>query len=157
MATKKKEAEADIPKFLTVRSVEAGRNRSGYAFNRDQVVVDTGADGLTEEEVQAILDDPYLVTMESDSKPSKATMAERRDSNGNVVNAFAADGYETATPKQAEALEAGEEPPRHPSAPGGGTSSPTVEGEIERAKGTLRDLEPTALTADTKGDKKSSK
>ena len=148
-------AKEKLPTGLIVRSVEGSRNRSGFTFTREQSYVDVAASGLDAEGVKAIQDDRYLMVVEADKAPKDAVEAKRSNPDGTPFRTFT---NETATPEQEAAFDAGEDVPPHPSstqtlAPTGGS----VEGRIEAAKGTLQDLEPTALNASTKGDKRTTK
>lgn len=136
MATKKKNEGSSV-KGLVVRSVEEHRNRAGYSFTPVPQFIDVQADGLTDEDVDAILGDRYLLAVEVDKAPKGASQAQRRTADGgewlpgnlSIGNAT----LETATEEMVEAAKAGEQPPMHPSAPGGEPSTNSMNPEAVQA------------------------
>lgn len=110
-------------KGLVVRSVEASRSRSGYRFTSSPQFVDVQADGLTQEELDAITDDPYLMAVEVDKAPANVATSQRVDADGKAIlpgtTQIGNATFETATAEMLEAAKAGESIPTHPSAPGG--------------------------------------
>lgn len=174
MSTKKKTSSA---KGLLVRSVEERRNRNGYTFTSVPQFIDVQADDLSDEDVQAIQDDRYLMVVEVPSAPKGTARAQRRTSEGgewipgnlSIGNAT----LETATEEMVEAAKHGEQPPMHPSAPGGEPISESmdpaaVDANIERLqqqrlegadtgaprrRGRPAKVQPTAKNASGAGDK----
>lgn len=146
-------------KGFVVRSLESNRNRAGYRLTSTKSYIDVTGDELTDEEVDAIRNDPSLVAVEVESAPKgvdraqrynadgKAITGEKRaaklkedegGSNAAVTTPLRNSTLETATEEMLAAAKKGEEIPPHPSAPGSpARTSPSPEAARER----FRELE----------------